>query len=238
MDEPAPDEPERAVSTGDEPAAGAEQHAERLAGAVAALDDDSLRAAVAGTTEQSRNEIATTLQLPPATMHLGKALPPLLRRKLRAAPPTRQLTAAFALVEPLNDATVRALGSHHDDPSRDDMLAVLPDMVERFGTPLVTLLLAAYGASDAQCQAVFAELLESEEQFAIGPAIDDDQDAAPATASGTATGAATSATDDARREERKAAKAARRQAQQHERHAQQAAHAARKAAQRRAKRGS
>jgi hypothetical protein len=247
------DEPEAAPPDGDDgtdasagapetadatDAAEAERQAQRLADAVAALDDDTLRAAVGATSEQSRNEIATTLQLPPATMHLGKALPPLLRRKLHAAPPLRQLTAAFALVEPVNDATVRALGAHHDDPSRDDMLAVLPGMVERFGTPLVTLMLAAYGASDAQCQAVFAELLESEEQFAIGPAIDDGPEPAKAVSATPAGANGGGPTDDARREERKAAKAARRKAQQHERAAQQAAHAARKEAQRRAKRGS
>jgi hypothetical protein len=117
---------------------------------------------------------------------------------------------------------------------------VLPDVVERFGTPLVTLMLAAYGASDAQCQAVVAELLDTEADFAIGPAIDDGPEpgAAVTGASTGGTGSANSATDAVRREERKAAKAARRKAQQHDREAQQAAHAARRAAQRKAKRES
>jgi hypothetical protein len=210
-------------------------YADRLAAALAALDDDALRQAVGAMSEQSRTELAGTLQMPRATMHLGNALPPLLRRKLHAAPLQRQLTAAFALCEAVNDETVHALGERHDDPTRDDMLEVLPTIVEHHGTALVTLMLAAYAASDAQCQAVMADLLDTDERFVIGEAIADSS-----TDGITVTHTAPTTQDDkereARRDERKAAKTARREAQKHERAAQQAAHAARREAQRRAKR--
>jgi hypothetical protein len=219
-----------------------DEHTERLAAAIAALDDDALRSAVGAMAEPTRTELAGTLQLPRATMHLGNALPPLLRRKLLASPAPRQLNAAFALAEAVNDDTVRALGPRHDDPSREDMLDVLPAIVDEHGAPLVTLMLAAYAASDAQCQAVFAELLVTDERFAIGePVASDEGDAGGTPAAGGSVSASDTTTEperDLRREERKASKSARRNARQHERAAQQAAHAARKAAQRRAKRGS
>ncbi len=211
-----------------------ERQLERLGAAIAALDDEALRNAVRELPEPSRVELASTLQLPSATMHLGTALAPLLRRKLRGAAPHRQLTASFALTERVNDDMVRALGARHDDPSRDDVLGVLPDVLERHGAPIVTVLVAAYAASGAVCQAVMADLLETDERLAIGPPVADGEAAPVVRAS--AAGAATDAARDARREERKAAKAARRDAQRHQRDAQQAAHAARRNAQRNAKR--
>jgi hypothetical protein len=230
-----PGEQARAVNDANDPGEAAD--VERLGQAIAALDDDSLRHAVATMSEQSRNDLAGTLQLPRATMHLGNALPPLLRRKLHAAPPPRQLTAAFALTEAANDETVQALGARHDDPSRDDLLEVLPAIVEQHGGGVVTLMMAAYAASDAQCQAVMADLLTTDERFAVGDPVDDTTaDAATPGPRSTTSGPADDDPErEARREERKAAKAARRDAQQRQRAAQQNAQAARKAAQRRAK---
>jgi hypothetical protein len=209
-----------------------EQQLERLTAAIAALDDATVRTVVQALSEPNRVELASTLQLPSATMHLGTALAPLLRRKLRGAAPQRRLTAAFALTEVVNDDMVHALGARHDDPSRDDVLGVLPDVLDRYGAPIVTVLVAAYAASSAVCQAVMAELPESDERLAIGAPIDDET--APLVPDNGDT--ASDADRDARREERKAAKAARRDAQQHDRAAQQAAHAARRRAQRNAKR--
>src|SRR2546423_4378372 len=77
----------------------AEQDVERMSEALAALDDDALRHALAGISEKSRSEVAGQLNLPRATMHLGDALIPLVRRKLRAANPERQLQVTVALVE-------------------------------------------------------------------------------------------------------------------------------------------
>jgi hypothetical protein len=223
--------------------AEAEQAVARLEGAIAALDDGAIRAGVAALSEQSRGELADQLHLPRPTMHLGNALPPLLRRKLVTAGIERQLSAALLLSEGPNDDTVHALGARHDDPSREDLLEVLPAVVEQYGTPLVVLMMAAYAASDAPARAVMAALVDEEPQFAIGPAFANDDAHDASTASSTsganvATGATTTedpAAQAAKREERKAAKAARRDAAAHERAAKQAAHAARKAAQRKAK---
>ena len=100
-------------------------------------------------------------------MHLGDALVPLVRRKIATAGPARQLAVGFAISEACNDATIAALGDRHDDPTREDMDMVLPDLVAEQGTAMVALMLASYGASDAQCQPVFAAILAEDERFAL-----------------------------------------------------------------------
>jgi hypothetical protein len=149
----------------------AERDVERMGEALAALDDDALRAALSGISEKSRGELAVQLNLPRATMHLGDALVPLVRRKLRSAQPDRQLQATFAVAERVNDATIEALGERSSDPSHDDMVEVLPGVVEKFGAPIVTAMLAGYAASDAPCRPVMRELLENDDRFAIGPPV-------------------------------------------------------------------
>jgi predicted thioesterase len=146
----------------------AERDVERMGEALAALDDTALRAGLNGMSEKSRGELAGRLNMPRATMYLGDALVPLVRRKLRSASPDRQLQATFAIVERVNDATIEALGDRSQDPSHDDMIEVLPNVIETHGTPLVTAMLAGYAASDAPCRPVMRELLENDERFAIG----------------------------------------------------------------------
>src|SRR5207253_3924984 len=58
-----------------------EQDIKRLDIALTTLDDESLRRGLSGITEKQRQELATQLNLPRATIHLGDALAPLVRRK-------------------------------------------------------------------------------------------------------------------------------------------------------------
>ena len=59
-------------------------------------------------------------------MHLGDALAPLVRRKLRGLSIDRQHAVSTALTQRTNDATVEALGENSEDPSRADLDEVLP----------------------------------------------------------------------------------------------------------------
>ena len=111
----------------EEEEAQAEADLERMAQALASLDDDVLRGALAGMSEKNRLEVAAQLQLPRATMRLGDALLPLVRRKLPTAAPDHQLQVLFALAQHANDQTVELLGPRSEDPTRDDLLEVLPD---------------------------------------------------------------------------------------------------------------
>ncbi len=205
----------------------AERDVERMTAALAALDDDALRHALGGISEKSRTEIAGQLNLPRATMHLGDALIPLVRRKLRVANPERQLQVTFALVERVNDATVAALGERSEDPSRDDMLEVLPAVIEQHGAPLVAALLAGYAASDALCRPVMRELLETDERFVIGEPVPVEE---PASAGVTDAPVVDEAELTAKREQRKAAKEAKRAAEARAREARATAEAKRRAA--------
>ena len=155
----------------EEDEAQAEADLARMGEALAALDDTTLRGALAGMSEKSRLEVASQLQLPRATMRLGDALIPLVRRKLQTAGPEHQLQVLFALAQHVNDQTVEALGPRAEEPTRDDLLEVLPAVIEEHGVTLVTLMLAGYAASDALCRPVMRELLESDDRFVIGPPV-------------------------------------------------------------------
>jgi hypothetical protein len=206
-----------------------------LAAALANLDDDSIARGVATMREQSRIEVAQQLNLSKATIRLGSALVPLFRRKVLSVGSQRQLSIAFALVEETNDATIAALGDNHEDPSRDDLLAILPQVIDEHGLPLVTLMLAAYASSDARCQAVMGEIIDTDERFVL-------PDPPPVEGlTGEPAGITIQHRDTKdpeqveKRTQRKAAKAAKREAEQQRRAADAAAHAARREAQHRAK---
>jgi hypothetical protein len=148
-------------------------------------------------------------------MRLGDALVPIVRRKLQSAAPDHQLQVLFALAQHVNDQTVEALGPRSEEPTRDDLLEVLPAVIERHGATLVTLMLAGYAASDALCRPVMRELLETDDRFVIGPpvAVDAKPDfVAPEPA-------LDKAELEAKREQRRAAKEAKHAAEVREREA-------------------
>jgi hypothetical protein len=202
---------------------------ERMGAALMALDDDALRHGLEHMSEKTRSELAGQLQLPRATMHLGDALIPLVRRKLHTVSPDRQLQAAFGLSECANDETVESLGERAEDPSLDDLREVLPPVVEAHGAPLVTAMLAAYSASNAPCRPVMRELLEIDDRFVIGSAVAVDAPA-PAIA------VFKPVIDEAKREQRREAKAAKKAAEAKAREARAAGEASRRAAVHKSKR--
>ena len=216
----------------EEEMAQAEADVERMSAALAALGDDGLRAGLAGMSERSRNELAGNLNLPRATVRLGDALVPLVRRKLRNASADRQLQVAFALTERVNDDTISALGDNSENPSLDDLTAVLPGVLDAHDVQLVTLMLAAYAASDAEVRPVARELLDTDERFTIGKPVEIEEAASPLAQPPVVDEKALAA----KREQRKAAKEAKKAAEQRARAAREAAQAARRAKVHQAKR--
>ena len=213
--------------------AQAEADVARMAAALAALDDDTLRDALAHMSEKSRQEVSSHLQMPRATMYLGDALVPLVRRKLHNAAADHQLQVLFALAAGANDQTIEALGDRAEDPTRDDLLEVLPAVIENHGITVVTLMLTGYAASDAPCRPVMREILDTDDRFVIGAPIPVEERASTLLA-------APKVVDKdalkAKREQRKAAKEAKREAEAREREARANAQAARRAAVHEAKR--
>ena len=155
----------------EEEQAQAEEDVARMAQALAALDDDVLGRALADMSEKLRVDVAAQLQLPRATMRLGDALIPLVRRKLQTAAPDHQLQVLFALAQHVNDQTIEALGPRAEEPTREDLLEVLPEVIETHGATLVTLMLVGYAASDALCRPVMRDLFETDDRFTIGPPV-------------------------------------------------------------------
>ncbi len=217
----------------EEEAAQAEADTAMMAQALAALDDGTLRHALADMSEKSRLDVAAQLQLPRATMRLGDALIPLVRRKLATAAPDHQLQVLFALAQHVNDDTIEALGPRAEEPTRDDLLEVLPAVIENHGVTLVTLMLAGYAASDALCRPVMRELLETDDRFVIGEPVAVE---AKAELSTRPEPVVDKAALEAKRGQRKAAKEAKRAAEAREREARAAAQEKRRQAVHAAKR--
>jgi hypothetical protein len=214
----------------------------RLDIALVTLGDDALRQGLAGINEKQRQELATALNLPRATVHLGDGLAPLVRRKLRGLSLDRQHSIASALTQRANDTTVELLGDRSEDPSRADLDEVLPAVIEEYGVELVRLMLASYAISDAPVRAVMRELLESDERFALPDEAPEETDAATDLPSFglVPRGAAKKADADPERaeirERRRVAKAERREAALRERAARANAQASRREALHAAKR--
>jgi|tagenome__1003787_1003787.scaffolds.fasta_scaffold20887826_2 hypothetical protein len=150
---------------------------ERLDIAISTLDDESLRRGLSGVTEKQRQDLALQLNLPRATVHLGEGLAPLVRRKLRGLTPDRQHAISTILTQRVNDSTVDLLGDASENPTRADLDAVLPAIIEEYPVELIRLMFASYAISDAPVRDVMRELLETDERFALpdkpedGPAV-------------------------------------------------------------------
>jgi len=147
----------------------------RLDVALVTLGDEALRRGLAGINEKQRQELATQLNLPRATVHLGDGLAPLVRRKLRGLSVDRQHAIATALTQRANDHTVELLGDRSEEPSRADLDEVLPAVIDEYGTELVRLMIASYAISEAPVREVMRELLDSDERFVLPDAVPDDE---------------------------------------------------------------
>jgi hypothetical protein len=142
---------------------------DRVRAALAALADEQLDAAVQALGEgEHLGNLAQALNLKRPALSAHATPSEIIRPRLATGAPARLAYAALAIAGPCSDACIDALGDASDDPSHDDMAGVLPDLVERFGAPMVTLMLAAYPLIDAPCAEVFEDLLEHDERFTIG----------------------------------------------------------------------
>jgi hypothetical protein len=146
---------------------------DRVRAALAALTDEELDGAVHALGDgEHLGTLAQALNLKRPALSSIATPSEIVRPRLATGAPARLAYAALAIAGPCSDACIAGLGDASDDPSREEMVAVLPDLVERFGAPMVTLMLAAYPMIDAPCTAVFEELLDHDERFTIGPPAD------------------------------------------------------------------
>ncbi len=143
---------------------------DRAHAALLALSDAEVDAAVhaiANSEHLATLAQALNLKRPALAAHPNPS--ELIGPRLDHGAPGRIAYTALALAGPCADLCIERLGDAAEDPSRDDMLAVLPELVEQYGPKMVTLMLASYPPIDAPCGAVFNELLDNDERFAIAP---------------------------------------------------------------------
>jgi len=141
--------------------------AERIDAVLATFDAETVHRAAAALTARDLASLATALVVPRRLLEGGAAAARVLQRRTRSLAPSNRPEVALMLAAACNDDTVTALGPKHEDPTTQDMIEVLDPIVERHGSRVVALMLAAYVDSAAPCATVFAGLLDSDERFAL-----------------------------------------------------------------------
>ncbi len=141
---------------------------DRLSAALATFDDEALDDAIRALGEgEHLAELAQALNAKRPALLSHPHPSSLVRPRIYSGPPGRRVLAALSIAGPCSDDCIDMLGDKADEPERADMDGVLDELVERWGAQMVTLMLAAYPAMDAPAGPVFAEILDTDERFAI-----------------------------------------------------------------------
>ncbi len=156
---------------------------EILSAALAQFTNAELDSAIAGLGEGDHiGNLAQVLNVKTAALRVHPNPSSLVWGRVRSGGPVRAAMAASEISGACADACIDDLGDERsDDPQLEDMLEVLPPLLEEFGSKLVVLMLASYLAMDAPCADVFETLLTTDDRFAIGEA-SADSDAAKSVA--------------------------------------------------------
>lgn len=123
------------------------------------------------------SELARAVGVPRVVLSRDSSADHVLRNRIRQHE-TRAKLAVDALVRPTRNLAIDALGSERSaEPGYDDLVEVLPGLIDRHGPRRVALLLA-FAIDDRWAAAEPSrQLLDTDERFgsdALGPLIDDD----------------------------------------------------------------
>ena len=182
------------------------------------MSDDELTAAIAALDDDHRQAVTQLAEVPTDATEAAALT------YVRAAAQRGRMNGvleqvALVLTDVCLAECIKALGDASDNPTEDQLRAVLPALVDRHGLPVVRLMLASAIAGEANATPILTRLLKSDEQFAL-PAVEPVVAPAPARPDN----------DDPERERLKAERKARKAQQQAEARArrEQAAAARRK----------
>jgi hypothetical protein len=146
------------------------------------MDAADVQAACGDLSQGELTELARAAGVPRVVLARDSSAARVLRNRARRSARTARVVVEM-LVLPTRDLVVAALGDERsEDPTYEDLLTVLPDIVERHGPRRVALLLAfavdeKWAAADP-CR----RLLETDDRFvidALGEPADDDTDHTP-----------------------------------------------------------
>jgi hypothetical protein len=132
----------------------------RYAAVFDAVSDGSIEAMARALGDDLRDALARTLALPAGFLD-GDGLADRLRASMRSR--RAHLGAGSILSDPVTSKTIEILGDRSDDPSLEDLLEVLPAMVEEFGIEAARLMAVQYSVSLGG----FRKLIATDPRFAI-----------------------------------------------------------------------
>jgi hypothetical protein len=141
------------------------------------LAADDVHGICADLTAGTMSELARVVDVPRVALSRNPSAARVLRHRIRRNQ-TRANLAVDVLVRPTRDLAIAALGPERSEtPSEDDLVEVLPALLERDGPRRVALLLA-YAVDDGWAAAEPSRrILDTDAGFtpdALGPPIDDD----------------------------------------------------------------
>lgn len=71
------------------------------------------------------------------------------------------------VTDPALAECITALGDHADNPSEEQLFAVTPDLVDKYGVPAMRLMFASAVAGEAAASPMLIALLKTSDQFAL-----------------------------------------------------------------------
>ena len=133
----------------------------RFVNAFAALSDDDLVALATALDEELRDVLAQVAGLPADAFDDANSL----ASRIRDGAQRRRCAGDVCVVlcEPCTRHSIDVLGSASDDPTLDDLQAILPDIIEKFGIAAVKLMVIQYSLSLQG----FKKLIGADERFAL-----------------------------------------------------------------------
>lgn len=133
----------------------------RFVNALAALGDDTLTAAALALDDDLRDVLAQVAGLGAAAFDDEATL----AERIRDGAQRRRCAGDVCVVlcEPCTSHCIEVLGSASDDPTIDDLTAILPDVIEKFGLDVVKLMVIQYSLSLQG----FKKLIATDDRFAL-----------------------------------------------------------------------
>jgi len=168
---------------------------------------DDLNRAAAAAAPGELQEVARVLGLPGSVLTSTEGAADVLLRRARKRPAIVPVIAV-GLSSRVREAAIAALGDASDDPTYEELTAVLDDLVAAHGAPLVALMLAGIADGGFRAAEVCGRVLDDDPRFApeaLGPVRE------PAERSQGPVVSAPAPVDDAKREERRRRKQAAKQ---------------------------
>jgi hypothetical protein len=172
----------------------------RYAAVLASISDESLAAMAMAVDEKLRDSLARVLALPAGSFDDPATLGARIRESM--AKRKAHLDAGVIMGEAATEKAIETLGDRSDDPSVEELQAVLPDLIESFGLDAVRMMTIQYSTSLGG----FRKLIATDERFAL-----------PASSAQSATRAETNVVDTAAQEEKRRLRAERKNKEREQR---------------------